>query len=74
MGYDHVEHNSSGYVDTTVDAVLKKEWNCEARTKEDIKYKAMIKNIKTILENSGYLLDGPISLISKESGRKRRIY
>ena len=74
MRDDHVEHNSSGCIDYTVDAVIKKEWNKADRDQEDYKYRKMAKVIKAALETNGYVLEGPISLISTESGRKRRIY
>ena len=74
MREDHIQHNASGCVDTVVDSVLKKEWNGKARVKEDYKYQEMTKIIKAVLASNNYVLDGPISLISLESGRKRRIY
>lgn len=70
----HIEHNGSGYVDTTVDAIIKKENDDRQRVIEDYKYRRMTKMIKDILDVEGYTLEGPISLIKIESGRKRRIY
>jgi hypothetical protein len=70
----HVEHNGSGFVDPTVDKVIKKEYDHKKRIKEDCKYNKMSKEIKEILKDNGYILEGPISLINSDSGRKRRIY
>ena len=74
MSDKYVEHNGSGYIDETVDMVIKNEYNHEKRLKEDLKYKEMSKDIRGILEENGYVLEGPISLINKSNGRKRRIY
>ena len=74
MGDKHVERNGSGYVDTTVDYVVRKEYNRKARAKEDYEYRHMMNDIKDILESNGYILEGPISLINEKTGRKRRIY
>lgn len=74
MREDYIEHNGSGFVDPTVDGVIKKEYNHKQRLKEDYKYSNMRKDIKAILADNGYVLEGPISLINTESGRKRRIY
>jgi hypothetical protein len=71
---NHVEHNGSGFVDPTVDGVFKKAYNERERAKEDYEYRHMQKDIKAILEANSYVLEGPISLINVESGRKRRIY
>lgn len=69
-----MERNGSGYIDPTVDAVLKIEHNKEVKDRENQRYHIMSKTIKRILENNGYELEGPISLINKDTGRKRRIY
>lgn len=74
MKNNHTEHNASGYIDETVDAVIKKEYNAKEVAKENYKYKDMSKHIKDLLDANGYILDGPISLINIDSGRKRRIY
>jgi hypothetical protein len=74
MGNRHVAHNGSGYADPTVDAVIRNEYKNELKTKEDNKYRNMSNTIKRILENNGYELEGPISLINMANGRKRRIY
>jgi hypothetical protein len=70
----HIEHNGSGYADPTADAVIKREYAREDKAKEDERYRIMVKGIKRLLENNDYMLQGPISLINMESGRKRRIY
>jgi hypothetical protein len=70
----HIEHNGSGYADPTADAVIKREHAREDRAREDQQYHNMVKGIKRLLENNDYVLQGPISLINMESGRKRRIY
>lgn len=74
MRDDHIEHNGSGCIDTTADFVIKKECECKKKAIEDYKYRKMMNNIKDLLKDNGYILEGPISLINKESGRKRRIY
>lgn len=74
MGYNHVEHNGSGYPDPTIDAVIKMEKAEEKKHIENKKYRTMAKNIKHIIESNGYRLETPISLINQDSGRKRRIY
>lgn len=71
---NHIAHNGSGYADPTLDAVLKHEKADEERYTEDQKYHSMANHIRKVLENNGYKLEGPISLINIESGRKRRIY
>ena len=71
---DHVEHNGSGYIDSTVDALIKKECECKKKAKEDYNYRKMMNTIKDLIKDNGYILEGPISLINEESGRKRRIY
>lgn len=70
----HIEKNGSGYADETVTEVIEHEFNIKKRDKEDYEYRQMRKKIKHILEDSGYILDGPISLINEKSGRKKRIY
>lgn len=70
----HIEHNASGCIDETVDAVIKKEWNAKEYSKENYKYNEMKEKIKDMLDKNHYVLDGPISLINTDSGRKRRIY
>jgi len=74
MGKRHVIHNGSGYADPTVDAVIEREHNADVERRENNKYKHMAGTIKRILENNGYELEGPISLINMANGRKRRIY
>ena len=74
MSDTHVEHNGSGYVDPTIDDIIKKECDARKRAREDYKYRKMMMNIKELLRTNGYVLDGPISLINEKNGRKRRIY
>ena len=69
-----MERNGSGCVDPTVDCIIRKECACEKKAKEDYKYAKMMHNIKDLLKQNGYILEGPISLIKEDSGRKRRIY
>jgi hypothetical protein len=71
---NHIEHNGSGYADPTADAVIKREYAREDRAREDEQYRYMVKRIKKILADNDYMLQGPISLMNMESGRKRRIY
>ena len=70
----NIERNGSGCVDPTVDCIIKKECECKKKANEDYKYKKMMNNIKELLKVNGYILEGPISLIKEDSGRKRRIY
>lgn len=49
MNNEHVEHNGSGYLDPTVDAVVKQERNKFGLDKEDCKFKSMTIHMKTIL-------------------------
>lgn len=74
MGKKHIEHNGSGYVDTTVDAVIKKERMTKKMDIEKCNFNKMLKDIKNILRTYNYVLDGPISLVNIDSGTKRRIY
>lgn len=74
MPNEYTERNGSGCLDCTVDEVIKREYNHQERIKEDYKYQEMTKIIKAILASNNYVLEGPISLISLTSGRKRRIY
>ena len=74
MRDDHIEHNGSGCIDTTADFVIKKECEQKKKSKEDYEYTKMTHNIKDLLKQNGYILEGPISLIKEDSGRKRRIY
>ena len=74
MRDDHIEHNGSGCIDTTADFVIKKECEQKKKSKEDYKYAKMMHNIKDLLKQNGYILEGPTSLIKEDSGRKRRIY
>lgn len=69
-----VERNGSGYVDPTVDHIIKNEWNAKEIAREDYKFRHMSKDIKKLLEDNGYILDGPICLINTESGRRKKIY
>ena len=69
-----MERNGSGCVDPTIDSIIKKECACKKKAKEDYKYAKMMHNIKDLLKQNGYILEGPISLIKEDSGRKRRIY
>lgn len=70
----YVVHNASGYVDPTMDVVLKNDHKRRMKAKENTIYYNMRDTIKRILENNGYELEGPISLINMANGRKRRIY
>lgn len=70
----HMERNASGYVDLTFSEVLEHEVKKGKKSREDIDYNKMKKEIKEMLQKHGYILEGPISLIKKGNGRKRRIY
>ena len=70
----YVEHNGSGYVDPTVDAVVKREHERRQKAIEDQEYHNMAEEIKKILGRHNYELCGPIELINMDSNRKRRIY
>ena len=74
MGDKHVEHNGSGYVDSTVDSVIKREIVRKNKKDEDYKYHKMYHEINKILKDYDYVLEGPISMVNINSGRKRRIY
>ena len=74
MSNGYITHNGSGYVDPTVDAVIKHESALKAKQREDARYHNMAKVIKTALESNGYVLDGPINLVNTNTGHKRRIY
>lgn len=71
---NYIEHNGSGYRDDTVDDVIKHEQEENKAKKEEIKYIKLKRDIKKMLVEAGYILDGPISLINIDSGKKRRIY
>ena len=71
---NYIEHNGSGYRDDTVDDVIKHEREENKAKKEEIKYIKLKRDIKKILVEAGYILDGPISLINIDNGKKRRIY
>lgn len=71
---NHIEHNGSGYADPTADAVLKREHAEEVKARDDRRYRDMVRLIKKILDDNNYVLQGPISLINQNNGRKRRIY
>ena len=75
--YQH-QKNSSGCWDPTADSLLEKEYNeQELRRKtifEQQQYNKMVCKILKILRDSDYVLDGPINLINKKTGKKRRIY
>ena len=68
------ERNGSGCVDPTVDCIIRKECECQKKAREDYKYATMMHDIKDLIKQNGYILEGPISLIKEDSGRKRRIY
>lgn len=70
----YIEHNGSGYVDTTVDAVIKKERMTKKMDIEKCNFNRMLKDIKNILRKYNYVLDGPMSLVNVDSGTKKRIY
>ena len=70
----YTEHNGSGYVDPTVDAVIKREQERKERVIEDREYHTMVNEIKKLLGKHNYELCGPISLINMDTNRKRRIY
>lgn len=70
----YVEHNGSGYRDDTINDVIKHEREENKAKKEEIKYIKLKRDIKKMLVEAGYILDGPISLINIDSGKKRRIY
>ena len=70
----NIERNGSGCVDPTVDCIIKKECAYKKKAKEDYKYFKMKEEIKNLLGKNGYMVEGPISLIKEDSGRKRRIY
>ena len=70
----NMERNGSGCVDPTVDCMIRKECECQKKAREDYKYAKMMHNIKDLIRKNGYILEGPISLIKEDSGRKRRIY
>lgn len=74
MGEKYIEHNGSGYVDTTVDAVIKKERMEKKIDIEKCNFNKMLKDIKNILRKYNYVLDGPMSLVNVDSGTKKRIY
>lgn len=50
------------------------EFDLKERRKEDKKFNEMRKEIKKIISEYDYVLEGPINLINVESGRKRRIF
>ena len=69
-----VERNKEGYIDPTLDGVLKREKIREKLEKEKANFKIMKRDIKKLLKMNGYIIEGPISLINIHSGKRRRMY
>lgn len=66
--------NGSGCKDPTLGGVFKHNKEKYESMKEDRKFKEMNREISHILSKYGYILDGPMKVINKETGNKRNIW
>ena len=70
----NMERNGSGCVDPTLDILIKQECECKKKSKEDYNYRKMMNNIRGLLKDNGYMLEGPISLINEKTGRNQESF